>query len=326
MRSMSAATATAQAVGRLAAGTRTKGELPIVLLVDVEPDGRAFDPDDPGGWDGFEAILPQLPGLRERLGAATGAPVHFTWCLRMDPQVGDTWGSPAWVVDEYGEVLHGLAEMGDELALHTHDWRWSEDDGDWTAINGDPEWERHIIEMAIKSFRESFGRDCRVHRGGAHFVSPTMLDALGRGGVQVDMTAEAGLVPTGAVFEGEIFVGKNPDYSNVPMMPYRTSDRTFPMPDPEASSGPMIVPLSCAPTRRGGRAPLSIWSSPGAFATRMAMAAVRRERPFHVFVARSDITLKPQWEYALANLEHLAGIRGARFVTASEATAPYLSA
>ena len=321
-----AAAATAQALGRLAGRTLVRDGLPIALLFDVESDGRAFDPENPGGWDGFEAMLPRVPELRERLEAATAAPVHFTWCLKMDPQVAKTWGTAAWVADEYGDALRGFEAEGDELALHTHDWRWSERDGDWVAINEDPEWDRHVVEMAMSAFREAFGRDCRVHRGGAHYVSPSMLEALDQGGVRVDMTAEAGLPPTGAIFAGELMIGSNPDYSNVPQLPYRTSEATFPMPDPDGGAGPLIIPLSGAPTRRGGRAPLSVWSAPGAFALRLALSAMRRERPFDVFVARSDIALNAAWDNTLANLEHLAGLRGTRFVTASEVAAPYLSA
>lgn len=302
---------------------RRRGELPVVLCIDVEPDGRAFDPDDPGGWDGFVELLRVLPPIRERLSEATGAAAAFTWCLRMDPQVDRTWGTPAWVVEEWGDALAAVEGEGDELGLHTHDWRWHDDVGDWVAINEDPAWEEHVVEMAVEAFRGALGRPAAAHRGGAHLLTPAMLGALERGGVQIDLTVEAGLAPQTDNVEGERFIGANPDYRSVPSTPYRASVVTFPAPDPAERSAPLLMPLASAPTRRGGRAPLSIWSAPGAFAARLGLGMLRSSPPVLAFVFRSDVVFKPEWELVVANLEHLASHRGARFVTASAAAAPF---
>lgn len=305
---------------------RRHGELPVVLCIDVEPDGRAIDRDDPGGWAGFEELLRVMPPMCERLGHATGTAAAFTWGLRMDPQVDQTWGTPAWVVEEWGDQLAMLEREGHELGLHTHDWRWHDEMGTWVAINEDPAWEVYVVEMAIEAFRQTLGRPAAAHRGGAHMLTPAMLEPLERGGVQVDLTVEAGLAPQAAMFEGEHFIGRNADYRVVPSKPYRTSAATFPAPDPAARSGPLLMPLSGAPTRRGGRAPLSIWSAPGAFATRLALGMLRSSPPVLAFVIRSDVVLKPQWESVVANLQHLAGHRGVRFVTASTAAAAFTAA
>ena len=58
-----------------------------MLAIDVEPDDPEFAPGLRAPWAGFEACVDLFGQIRERLAAATGTPVHFTWFLRMDPQV-----------------------------------------------------------------------------------------------------------------------------------------------------------------------------------------------------------------------------------------------
>jgi hypothetical protein len=305
---------------------RRRSELPIALCIDVEPDGRAFDPDDPGGWDGFVELQEMMPSVRERLGELTGTPARFSWFLRMDPQVDQTWGTPAWVVDQWGGELAALEREGDEMALHTHDWRWHDELDDWAAINQDPEWEAHVVRMAIEAFRNAFGRPPKAHRGGAHMLTPAMLAPLADGGVEVDLTVEPGLAPQTSAFEGEHILGATADYRLAPSTPYRVSSGSFPSPDSASSSAPLLMPLTGAPTRRGGRAPLPIWSRPGAFAGRLTLGMLRSSPPVLAFVFRSDVVLRPEWPWIVANLEHLASRHGVRFVTASEAAAPFLAA
>lgn len=100
-------------------------ETPVVVCVDVEPDACMVDGDDHDSWLGFERLLERTPHLRSRLATATatGAPVAFTWFLRMDPQVADAWGSAGWVAETYRAELAALTESGDELALHPHTYR-----------------------------------------------------------------------------------------------------------------------------------------------------------------------------------------------------------
>jgi peptidoglycan/xylan/chitin deacetylase (PgdA/CDA1 family) len=305
---------------------RRRGELPVVLGFDVEPDGRAFDPDDPGGWDGFVELQRLMPPIRERLSRATSAPAMFSWFLRMDPQIDQTWGTPAWVVDQWGGELAALEREGDELGLHTHDWRWNDDVGDWVGINEDPVWEEHVVGMAIDTFRTALGRPAVAHRGGAHMLTPTMLGALARGGIEVDLTIEAGMAPHSETLFGERNKGVNADYRLAPSTPYRASLESFPAPDPASRSAPLLMPLAAAPTRRGKRAPLPIWSGPGGFAGRLALRMLRSSPPVLAFVCRSDIVFQPVWPFVLANLEHLASHRGVRFVTASAAATPFLAA
>ncbi|MEK6276649.1 MAG: hypothetical protein AABM29_01360 [Actinomycetota bacterium] len=298
--------------------TRGRTEIPVVLCLDVEPDARTFDPQNPGGWDGFERWIETVPLLRERLSQATGAPAAFTWALRMDPQVADTWGSPTWVTETYGDVFAGFLECGDELGLHTHDWRWDSDLGDWISRDHDPAWGEHSMGMAFDAFEEAFGHPCAAHRGGDHFLSEAMFSFLRERGVKVDMTVEPGKPPAGAA-AGEHVHSATPDYRVAPPRPYRSSPGRFPAPDPASDDDPLLMPMCSAMSRSGRRLPLPIHHGSRRFALRLAVELLRDPPPVLAFSMRSDMAIKPGWATVEKNLEHLAGHRRMTFVTASAA-------
>src|SRR6266851_7664512 len=150
----------AGAACRLLDRARRHSDLPIVVCVDVEPDARAFEPGPVPTWLGFERFLERLPALRERLSELTQAPVAFSWFLRMDPQIAETWGSPAWVVEAYGDALDELTRAGDEIGLHTHPWRWDAEATEWVADFEDPAWAERCLTMGLDAFATSFGRTC----------------------------------------------------------------------------------------------------------------------------------------------------------------------
>ncbi len=305
---------------------RRSGELPVVVCFDAEPDARTPDPENPGGLEGFERLLELVPGIRERLAELTGSPVAFTWTARMDPQIEAVYGSATWIADTWSESFEALAREGDEIGIHSHDWRWVEERGDWVANNDDAAWEAHVAEQAVDAYRRAFGRAPRTHRGGSHLLTPAMLGALAAGGIEVDLTPEAGLPPTDHGWEGETFLGASPDWRVIPSTPYRTSAEAFPGADPGSDQAPLMMPLTAAPNRNGRRFPLTLWSPPLGFAGRLALQTLRSPLPQLSFAVRSNSPLFEQkWSRILANLDHVASLRGARFVTALEAARPYMN-
>ena len=172
---------------------RRGSEVPVVLCIDVEPDPRQVDRREARPWLGFERLLELLPALRRRLSDATGAPAAFTWFLRMDPQVAETWDSAAWVAEAHGDALAELAADGDELGLHTHLWRWQREK--WISDHADPTWAEHCVTTGLDAFELAFDRACGVHRGGDHFLSGQILSCLEDRGVKIDLTVEAGEPP-----------------------------------------------------------------------------------------------------------------------------------
>jgi hypothetical protein len=298
---------------------RRRREVPVVVCVDVEPDLRAVDRGNPVPWSGFEFLVERVPELRRRLSEISAGPVAFTWCLRMDPQIAETWGSPCWVGDAYGDALADLVAEGDELGLHTHTWRWSVEGGEWIAEYDDPAWEEHCLTTGLDSFAKTFGRRCLTHRGGDHFLSPAMLARLGAAGVAVDLTLEPGWPPVDPP-GGERSHGSLPDYRRIPARPYRSSPDAFPAPDPDALDGPLLIPLFSPPgLRRRQRLPLPPDS--GHFVSRLAFELARGTPPVLATVLRSDAVHGGGWDRVDANLEHLARHRNMPFVTASAAAA-----
>jgi hypothetical protein len=294
---------------------RRHSEVPVVLCVDAEPDLRVFDRRDAQPWTGFERFIERLPSLRDRLSGLTGGPVALTWFLRMDPQIAETWGSPAWVAEAYADALAELVACGDELALHTHTWRWDEQIGTWIADYRDQEWAEHCLSMGLEAFESAFDRPCLSHRGGDHFLCPSMLSRLETAGAKVDLTIEPGWPPVGPP-GGEPASGELPDYRSVPLRPYRSSPTQFPAPD-DKGKGPLLVPLFSPPAlRRRHRLPLPPDSRH--FVSRLAFEMLRETPPVLALVLRSDAALD-LWDVVENNLCHLARHRRMPFLTASAA-------
>jgi hypothetical protein len=300
-----------------------RGETPVVLVIDVEPDPRVFDRAKPPPWTGFERFAERLPALRERLSEATGKPAAFTWGLRMDPQVAETYGRPDLVAEKYADVLAELTDAGDEFAVHTHVWRWDSEIAIWVNDFEDPVWAEHCLTMGLEAFETAFGRGCTAHRGGDHFLTGAMLPVLERHGVKVDLTVEPGLAPRGPE-KGETARGASPDYRGAPHRPYRANPDSFPAADPATRSGPVLLPLLSAPRMRPPfrRVPMYLLEPPIGFGRRLSVQLFRKPPPVIAFGVRSDITLLPElWEVFNENLEHLSQRRQISFMTASEAVA-----
>jgi hypothetical protein len=291
---------------------------PVVLCIDVEPDARMFDPAEPPPWIGFERFVERAPDLRHRLAELSGAPVQFTWCLRMDQQVARSWGSAEWVAGAYRPLLDELVGQGDELGLHTHNWRW---DGEgWYAEFDDAAYAAETIDGAADAFERAFGRACEVHRAGDHYLSGAMLERLEARGVCVDLSIEPGQRSGGAV-RGEASRGTSPDYRNVPTGPYRSSAGAFPGPDPDGT-GPLLIPLTSAlGSRRLTRTHIPPDSSPKSFIPRLEIEMLRPSSPpVLAFAARSDAALT-RWEALVRNITLIARRHEVRFVTATGALA-----
>jgi len=296
-----------------------RSEAQVVVCFDVEPDARVLDAREPSPWRGFERLAEQVSALRDRLSALTGAPVAFTWTMRMDPQIGDIWGTPDWVARAYGQELARLEAAGDEFGLHTHLWRSDGGPADWIE-DLDPAWTRHCVATAVDAFEAAFGRPCAVHRGGRHTLTGAMFECLSERRVSVDLTPEAGLPPTWPQQREERATAPSTDYRAVPIGPYRSSAARVPAPDPAGPSEPLLIPLLGAPTLKAGRRPLVVWTGRNRFAVRALIGAWRSEPPALAFAVRSDAPLnRVWWRNVVCNLEHLAAQPGRRFVTASAA-------
>jgi len=108
---------------RLERGALGTDKIPIILNIDAEPDGLFIDRERPLPWRGYERSAEYLQRLRSRIASVTGSPAHFTWLVRLDPQIAETYGSAEWPLMRYGDRLSADEAIGDELGVHIHPYR-----------------------------------------------------------------------------------------------------------------------------------------------------------------------------------------------------------
>ena len=118
-----------------------QGIVPFILSIHVEPDERVVRQTN-AGWPGFTNLAAYVRSNRARLEDATGHPVRFNWCVRLDPQIEVAFGRPDWVLKRHDAVFDQLLSEGDAIGLHVHCWRpvrrWFRQT--WLADYGDASW------------------------------------------------------------------------------------------------------------------------------------------------------------------------------------------
>jgi hypothetical protein len=192
--------------------------IPVVISVDVEPDGPGHVPPPPGPWSGALATHAWLTQARECIAEVTGRPANFTWTLRMDPGVGEVFGAPTYAADAHPELLADVASRGDDLGIHVHGWRRL--GGRWMDDFGDEAWFAECVRTGLDAFAAGVGRPCRISRIGNRFSSPAVVRQLAAAGVAFDLTMEPARI---GVADGawEHVRGAIPDYRRTPRRPHR---------------------------------------------------------------------------------------------------------
>lgn len=84
--------------------------IPILIIIDCEPDPRQPRLEAPDRWLGFENLFDFLSGQRQRISDATGRTARFSWFWRMDPQIEVAHGSARWVGRELSSSDHAGRE------------------------------------------------------------------------------------------------------------------------------------------------------------------------------------------------------------------------
>ena len=317
--------------------------IPVVFCVDVEPDPRLVNRDAPEPWVGYELTQRYLRDLRPRIEAVTGAPVHYSWFLRVDAQIAEPYGSATWAVDRYGAHLEEIQGAGDEIGVHPHAYRWLEDERTWLHDFGNQEWVEHCVRMSLEGFAKALGRTCLSWRFGDRWLNTATVNLAERLGVRFDLTVEPGAPPLSTPSAGERASGPVPDQYRVPRTPYVPSLSDFRRPERRGSRSIRIIPLTSGHLRLGfhprqylrrlrangvrGRSqdtPLYMWlpwSAPNTFDRMLDRALVAQRRPYLAFAIRTrpDIreAIGPRMEALLA---HPARSRF-RFSTPAEAMA-----
>lgn len=280
----------------------SSGRIPVVLAVDVEPDGKPAGAHDPIVVDGFRATVEWLEQLRPRLAEASGHPVGFAWFLRMDPQIETLGGRADALARAVLPELRELQRRGDGIGLHTHLGRWDDANRRWLVDHANPTWIEHCVRTAFRAYGQVLGEPCRQHRFGDRWVSPAALDLLAELGTVVDLSEEPGKgrikrVDTSADATGEI-----PSYRHLRSEPRPHRDpRLWLLPLTSADPGPALaLPIRLARRVRFFGQPLHrpltlnrAWRSPDAYWSVVERALDRQRTPYLALAIRSDFVQHP---------------------------------
>ena len=219
-------------------------KIPIIMCIDVEPDGFFIDRTKPLPWKGYEGAHRYFNQLRSKLEAVTDSPVHFTWSYRLDPQVAETYGSPDWPITNYPKFVEEFLGEGDEIALHPHAYRWEKKTNNWVEDLGNQEWVNHCVEMGFHCYKRLFHRTCESFRFGAYWINIETINLAEKLGAQFDLTVEPGFKLTKSVFPKNYYNGCLPNYDHCPKTPYRPSRFDFTKRDSDRNEGIWIIPMS----------------------------------------------------------------------------------
>jgi hypothetical protein len=312
----------------MAGGTST---IPVVISVDVEPDGPGHVPPPPGPWPGTAATHAWLSSARSRIGEVTGRPANFTWTLRMDDGVGAVCGAPTHAVDAHPAFVADVVERGDELGVHVHGWRQL--DGEWFDDFADETWFAQCVQTALDAFATSVGRPCRITRMGNRFSSPAVVRQLAAAGVAFDLTMEPARIGMGDGAWAHVR-GTIPAYRRTPRRPHLLAPGLTEIPLMATSKrlGRDLRAHLSRRRRHGLRErldhPMHIGAGdpPGDdFASMVQRSLTRQRRPYLGFAIRSDGILdEVQRPRLLSHLDALLALPEAprfAFVTPAECLA-----
>jgi hypothetical protein len=279
--------------------------IPILIIIDCEPDPRHPRPQAPDHWIGFENLFAFLSGQRQRMAEATGRPARFGWFWRMDPQIEVVCGSAAWAVETYKDQIKQAEKHGDEMGLHVHGWRWDEPLHSWVADHGNAAWMEHCIRSSFSEFQQNFDRPCEIVRMGDGWFSDQATGILEHLGVRIDLTVEPDMPAAKSLAPEDVTTGLIPDRADVLHKPYHPSLGNFRVPDRDGATRLWMLPVTTgrAPRRRRGWArilptrlappelellQLNLSHSRRRFVPIFERAISRGDRPYAAICARSD--------------------------------------
>lgn len=235
---------------------------PLILAIDVEPDGRV-ELDRDNGWKGSADSIDELKRFRGALETATNADVKFNWFLRADPQIAGTWGTADYVAEACPGLVRTIESAGDQVGSHVHAWRWSEDRQTWFNDLLNAAWMSECVDSSMKAIAGITGSRVVMNRFGDRWMSVDAVALLRASGIKYDLTMEPG-VPDMPIHDDDQSTSWLPDMRGAPRVPYVPDGNDF----LTASAAPgdddlLMIPLT---TSTGGlrlvrRPPFIVWGS-----------------------------------------------------------------
>ena len=273
---------------------------PIIFCVDLEPDDGSIGHGRPTAWRGFEIISELFLTLRPQLTSVTGAPVHYSWMLRMDPQVAGNYGTADWLVHQYEALIQEYSGAGDEIGLHTRAQRWDEGRGHWVEDYQNDDWIKLCVKTSFEAFRAAVGNNCHSFHFGADWMSNWAITLLEELGARFVLSLQCGLRYT-AFASADRKIYAQPSESSFPtLMPYRPALDDFCTPDSTRREGFWIIPLSVGVDGESARPgemrykTIDLASSPHEFEGLINTILTSLEKPYLALRISSSIGIKPR--------------------------------
>src|SRR6266566_5894195 len=139
----------------------TRNALPVLIVVDVDPDWRI--PSGSGQpfkgefeWRGLTEGVPRMLELVRGIRDSLGRQLRFTWLLRSDDQVASLLGDGAFLADSFAEFWRQRLAKGDEIGWHPHTWRFSDRHRVWYQEQRDVDWVRACFREGHRALSRHF--------------------------------------------------------------------------------------------------------------------------------------------------------------------------
>lgn len=296
---------------RQASGQRRRrdgndGQIPILLLIDVEPAGKfELAATDEEVSKGLEFCYDQLSRFRMALERKADLPVHLNWFLRMDPQIQQTFGRADWISFQFPRIFDELQKSGDELGLHTHAWRWKQERRQWFTDVADQSWVETCVRTAFASYVRAFGKNPKSFRFGDHWLNHRTVELLRELGFRYDLTVEPGPEPQ-YVYPSGTMTGIYEDYARAPAYPYESSRSDFLQPAKNGGAGIWMIPVSTAMVD-GMRMPLNLVFDPDFNQCALDAKLAWSPDPVVVFVVRTGDLVTDRYKANFVNNLALLG-------------------
>lgn len=291
--------------------------LPVVVIVNLEPDLRVTTNDGTSTWDGVEPTMRVIEEWRR------GDPaIPVTWLWRCDPSIAQGFGDAGWALRRWrGRIVDAMAR-GDDVGVHPHLWRWSAPLKTFVSDAANDEWKAACVRTSTEAFQREVGTPARLSQMGDGYFDPVILRALVDCGVTIDLTLEPGGPSRTHMVHSKLTTGVIPDRRRAPRGAFRPSWKQ-PL-QPGRNAAPLwVLPLTtaAAPLVVDGVTvddvgiPANLGMDPFRFhhvVTTGLAAAVDARHAALTVVVRSDVGANPsQLEHTARNLEWLrTGMRG----------------
>jgi hypothetical protein len=217
--------------------------IPVLVMIDVEPDGFFIDRTKKLPWTGFERAVDVMAEVRALLSRHTRRDAHFLWLVRADPQVAETYGSAGWAFEHYRRAFETFLAAGDDVGIHVHAYRWQEGAGTWVEDYGNQEWVEHCVHAGVGAFTTHFGHPPASFTMGMDWTNQATVQLVSGLNVRYELTPI--LAKESQPFPPRnAFTGVAPDCSRIPARPYHPSPDDFRCAAPDGGDGMWLIPQS----------------------------------------------------------------------------------